>query len=806
MSKNDRFLPDSIITNTELLKTENENTNKVLINTLLDITAQITFNGITCTQLGMVPDNPDEGAKNFTKLVNAMQAGAKILVDDKYYINALSSRPTITKDIIWEGINSRAGFVLKGATYFFDISVDCKLIDIRGVKFTTESGDPGKVLFYSSGKPIYLEKILFNRIVTKGDMSLARLYFPKNLNPEEIKYGVGIFEFSQSEIHDTHMSFTILVDCPCEKYHIWGNNVSNFDFEGFNFGVNNDHAYGNQVIAAHKVLLVHDNIVINDDSWWGGSGSGSYYCFVLFEGQKAIWHHNHVEGIKTTYVRAVYDCYLSANEVEYNNNIWKNNICFNAGKSYNTLMKAKGGGGIKRYIDNHFICEKEYAERLGQSPDLLKVQFYESTSRARRWEISNNTIDVYHLSCPASSVKCDEIWIQNNDITCEHLDYNILIYGIYSDEFNPYDYEKVVHKVNNNNIRIRGTGKICLVKNGTYDPKVDISACPSVEVKGNYIESYEASYLLYQLHAKNIELCDNTINITSPIPITEWGLIYDSYWESYKNLHNVIQQPNSRCYTHRSPFNKYILEDFIINDIGGVSGNDSIILPNNSVDKFKYRYTRHYEIESAVGETSFDLKFEHYYDPVSAYNYISFINAKDISVKYRIAKTGDTSGEGSNDNPKLVGTSSGYTVRFYNTTSGSPMFYFSGWPANPKTTHITTRTVVIGKFHINQDRDVLRFTSDLGGPVAIDIDDGIYDGYQLADALQKAMNADPVLSGNGKIKFKVTWDIASQYFIIDAGVGHTIAYMHSGSDAGTIFGFNSNIPAAQSIKSQVACG
>lgn len=805
-NKNEKILPEGIISNIESLKTESSIASNALLETLLDITAQITASSITCTQLGMVPDDPGEGEGNFKKLVNAMQSGKKILIDNRYYITALSKRPTINRDIIWEGINSTSELILKGATYVFGISDGCKLIDIRGLKLIVEPGDPAKVLFIESGKPLYLDRILFNRIITNGNLSLLRLDFPKDINPEKSKYGIGVFEFSQNEVYNTHLSLVKIIDCPCEKHHIWGNIVKNFDFTGFNFGVSNDHSYVKQVTDANKLLLVHDNMVYNEDTWWGDSGSGSYYCFVLFEGQKAIWHHNHVEGIKTIYPRAVYDCYLNASEVEYNNNVWKNNICFNANKTYNTLMKAKGGGGIKRYTNNTFICEKSYAERLGQPVETLRIQFYESTTRARRWEISNNTIDVYHLVCPSSSVNCDEIWIQNNDITCEHLEKNILIYGIYYSEDNPYDYEKVNHKVNNNRIRIRGSGKLYLVKNGAYDSRVDLSVCPSVEVKGNYIECCEAPYLLYQLHAKNLEITDNSIIITSSGTDAGWGLICNSYWESYKNLRNVIQQPNRRYYTHRSQFNKFILEDFIINDIGGVYGNDSIILHNNSIDRFKYRYTRHYEIESAVGEASFDLKFDYYYDPVSSYNYVSFINKDDKYVTYRITKPDDKSVEGFNDNVKLTGTSNGYTVRFYNASTGYPMFYFSGWPANPKTTHIKTTTVVIGKFFINSERDVLKLSSDLGGPVAIDIPDGIYDGYQLADALQTAMNNDPVLSGKGEINFKVTWDIASQHFTIDAGKGHTIAYIHSGSDAGIIFGFNANIPASQSITSQVACG
>lgn len=111
-----------------------------------------------------------------------------------------------------------------------------------------------------------------------------------------------------------------------------------------------------------------------------------------------------------------------------------------------------------------------------------------------------------------------------------------------------------------------------------------------------------------------------------------------------------------------------------------------------------------------------------------------------------------------------------------------------------------------GYFEINAGNDKMIFTSDEGGPSTIDIADGTYDGAALATQLQTKMNADDTLTGTGTITFAVTYDTDTEKFTIDAGSGKTIAYTHTGSDAGLTLGFNADHSAAQTITSNLAAG
>lgn len=105
-----------------------------------------------------------------------------------------------------------------------------------------------------------------------------------------------------------------------------------------------------------------------------------------------------------------------------------------------------------------------------------------------------------------------------------------------------------------------------------------------------------------------------------------------------------------------------------------------------------------------------------------------------------------------------------------------------------------------GQFVIASTNDVLVLTSDQGGPVSIDVDDGVYTGDALATELQTKMNADGTLTG-GAITFAVSWDSSTEKFTIDAGEGHEIALTYSGSDGASTFGFTANASAAQTITS-----
>lgn len=114
-------------------------------------------------------------------------------------------------------------------------------------------------------------------------------------------------------------------------------------------------------------------------------------------------------------------------------------------------------------------------------------------------------------------------------------------------------------------------------------------------------------------------------------------------------------------------------------------------------------------------------------------------------------------------------------------------------PANVPTTPVFYSNEY---FRITSSNDILILTSDKGGPVSVDVPDAYYTATGLATALAAAMNGSTTLTGS-TITFAVTYNTSTLEFTLDATSGHTLAYTHTGSDAGATFGFNAPHAAAQ---------
>ena len=108
-----------------------------------------------------------------------------------------------------------------------------------------------------------------------------------------------------------------------------------------------------------------------------------------------------------------------------------------------------------------------------------------------------------------------------------------------------------------------------------------------------------------------------------------------------------------------------------------------------------------------------------------------------------------------------------------------------------------------GYFTIDAVHDVLVLTyGSTGVATNIDVDDGTYDGADLASELQ-----DKASSGLSSTGMTTTYSSTTKKFTITAATtGETIAYTNTGSDAGLTFGFNSDHAAAYSITSDLAAG
>lgn len=106
--------------------------------------------------------------------------------------------------------------------------------------------------------------------------------------------------------------------------------------------------------------------------------------------------------------------------------------------------------------------------------------------------------------------------------------------------------------------------------------------------------------------------------------------------------------------------------------------------------------------------------------------------------------------------------------------------------------------VDIGYFTVNASHDVLVLTYDGGSATNVEVDDGTYNGADLATNLESKI--DTAFSITSTVSYSTT----TKKFTIAVSAGHTITYTNTGSDAGLLFGFNADHAAALSITSNVA--
>jgi hypothetical protein len=650
--------------------------------------ADITSQGLTCKQLKMTANDATKGADNFNKLVVALNQGTKILVDDVYYLQ-VSTTVNISTNVQLIGINPKAKFFLAIGTYF-KIVTGCAKINISGVSFENTNNADIAILFTGTDT-VKMDLIDVRNCSFTGNSSLIRWTSLYTVNPVIVDWGITELNFENNKVINNRNSFIQLPDVPFTSYNVINNKITNFDYVFFSSAINNSHSYPDQIISAMKTLTVKNNTVYNDDTWWGAGTGGTYYSFIVSETQKVYYEGNKVEGIKTDYLIAVYDAYLSCQYVEYKNNTWKNNICFSPSKANNTLMKAKGNGGSRYYDNNIFIIEKSYATRLNRDPNLLWVDLYSCTSQMDRWVMKNNIIDVYFLKYTVSSQTISEMWIENNTIKSTISSGTLLFYrtelGI--------DYSGKTHKLIGNTIvnsgLYDGTNATQLIQCVDYASLSNLY--PSVVISDNRVVSTNLSYLLYSSYSVNTTVENNRIDIPESPTLLLGGYCFDGYVTNFQMSKNVFNKPNGKIYESRMAVAGKLEEDYIIKDYSGTNGNSNLALTINNPITVTYRYTRSYEIFSSAGYSNFSYTLDYSYDNVSGKNKVTFTDATSgLSNTFIL---GD--GSGNNTNVKLIGTVVGSIVAKFNNSNGNikPNFYLNGLADGYKTIKIKTYTAIV---------------------------------------------------------------------------------------------------------------
>jgi len=496
--------------------------------------SEVEKEGITCTQLGLVKNDINAGHSNMALLLQAVQGGKKVLVDGVYYLkHAEVLVPLSDTFLSLTGSTWDAELKLDGnSNAFFNIAdnVDVHISNLK----VTQVGTSERYFM------VFKSDCLSNKVVIEGNTFTGKIkfmYFPGEtaIDPLANPFGIKEFYFTKNKVNDAATSFMELVDMPSDKMVIEDNVINNFDYVFLSNGITNDITYADEMFAAKKLMIVRNNRVTCDDDWWGDSSNLSYYCFVLFEGTDVVYAGNHIEGLKFSSASgsgaAVYDAYLSCKNLQYTNNVWKNNLNFNPAKQNNILLKSKGGPkDVTRYYENNtYLIEESYIRmcsaqlarlyaedpttRLAADFSASWIEFISLTTNCSTYKILNNTFDVYDLRLPSSCIPVEQMHMEGNTFRCKKIGGSLLYYHL----VDAVDYSDKIHIVRNNTIYsegLRSSESLYIVSaadHGAYGN----NEYGTILVENNTIAA-PCSYLLSETRASQAVVTGNTVELIAP--------------------------------------------------------------------------------------------------------------------------------------------------------------------------------------------------------------------------------------------------------------------------------------------------
>ncbi|MBI9014046.1 MAG: hypothetical protein JEZ08_17560 [Clostridiales bacterium] len=490
----------------------------------------------------------DEGSARFNGdlLKAAFTKFGGIIVDGSYHVKMPSGTVNDSIGIIGDAdFESELIFNPSYSTVMFD-SAKLKELYISDVSFINNSEDDLVIAYPKSELDIKIDSIVIKNSNFEGNISAYRIAGNGNVDPNTSDVVVDQFVFDNNTVRNTYTTFLLIKDIPYNNIEITNNNITNFKYIFASLFLTNENEYNPELFSLRKNLLIQNNYVTSEDDWWGADSGSLYHTFVLAEGDKVEYSGNTVENLKSKIDVALYDTYLSCNEVLYENNIWKNNIVFDADKQHNAFLKSKNGSEplIRYYRNNTFIVEKDFATKFGYDEDTLFVYFISLENRAEYYEITNNSFEGYHIKFPASTRFIENLVFENNTITADKMSGSV-VHLQTNDEF-----ETGTIEFSHNTIDVKehwvddnSSSELPLFKFYNHTTEGNDSRLSLIDFTDNKI-SAPLNYVFVNAYDENFGIDYTLVNenmLLNPdeVPITEIFEIENSdkvYQDSFQNI------------------------------------------------------------------------------------------------------------------------------------------------------------------------------------------------------------------------------------------------------------------------------
>ena len=390
--------------------------------------ANIVHNGeVNSSWFGCKYNSLESARTNYTNLLKAVNYNQTVNITEDLYIEQNGDNVVTSENLILKGKdNAKLIFSNGDKTNYFLINNNKNNIifndlvisfnEKNSLRFTQILSVAGMLKI----KKIEIKRCLFEietqaRFIYWGNISLTT-------KPDINLHGIDTFDIADNKFINPQISFIKMYDVIYREFNFKNNYINNFYYVFINLPTTNEHSYAKEVSDNKFITTIENNIVINDDDYIFNStapeDNDSYYCFALVEGKLMNYKNNYIEGIKSQSVTALYDLYFNGETIYYENNTWKNNLCFNIGKINAVLMKSKGT--VNRYYsNNNFIIEKEFITKHSVDEKALWVMFDQKITPKGETIIKNNYINVPHLRFYDRTSYTPNHTIINNQINSE---------------------------------------------------------------------------------------------------------------------------------------------------------------------------------------------------------------------------------------------------------------------------------------------------------------------------------------------------------------------------------------------------
>lgn len=492
----------------------------------------------------------DESSANFNAdlFKAAVEQFGGIIVDDRYYISRVS-RMYIEKAGIIGDSDLDSELVLTGESNYtmFD-SGSLKELYISDVTFTNNTDNVLLMVYSSDVLNEQVDSIIIKNSEFYGNISAYRVVGAFDSKPNVRKSSISYFEFDNNIVKNTDYTFIKIPDVPYGDVRITNNEIENFKYIFANFEVKNGNRFEEDVFASRQNLHVSGNTVTSTDDWWADADGNIYYTFVLAEGENVVYDNNHVEGLKSQGDVALYDAYLSCNNVLYTNNVWKNNISFFENKKNNVFMKSKQGTKplVRTYTGNTFLIEESFAEKYGYDPSRASIYFMSLEAPAASYNISDNSFVGYDIKFQTSSRMIRDFTFNNNTIETQKAS-GVIAYLRVNDDLNRGSIQ-----FSNNNIKI---GNYSTDNNSADESVVMMRFSIRDDAKNNdkmILEAYNNNnlqgpfkYFFYRANQPHFDLSvtgDATSNPVSEEPSAAETYFQDIYGNNYTVLDTMYNR------------------------------------------------------------------------------------------------------------------------------------------------------------------------------------------------------------------------------------------------------------------------